>query len=158
MVLLCVLCVRGGERAILLVENSQRKTKNQLKMASRAAMQWPSTRKHGLYQHNYPSISTVQTTMWMQEMGGRAGRHACVTTQVFLGTWAWGDLLQFMLEWAIVQLVRSQGGEWKVFFTSHTFHCDTLDEVVEFPVVKVIVDITTVAGATNRTVTREMLQ
>jgi len=61
-----------------------------------------------------------------------------------------------MLEWSIVQLVRSQDGEWKVFFTSHTFHCDTLDEVVEFPVVKVIVDITTVAGATNRTVTREM--
>jgi hypothetical protein len=37
-VLLCVLCVSG----ILLVENSQRKTKNQRKMASRAAMQWPT--------------------------------------------------------------------------------------------------------------------
>jgi hypothetical protein len=62
-----------------------------------------------------------------------------------------------MLEWAIVQLVQSQGGEWKVFFASHTFRCDTLDEVVKLPAVKVVVDITTVAGATNRTVTREML-
>jgi hypothetical protein len=68
-VFLCVLCVSG----ILLVENSQRKTKNQLKMASRAAMQWPSTRKHGLYQHNYLSIGTVQTTMWMQEVGAEVG-------------------------------------------------------------------------------------
>ena len=63
-----------------------------------------------------------------------------------------------MLGWALPQLVRSQGGEWNVFLASHAFHRDTLDEVVEFPVVKVIVDITTVAGATNRTVTREMLQ
>lgn len=65
-----------------------------------------------------------------------------------------------MLEWAIVQLVQSQGGEWKVLFASHAFHRDTLDDVFKLPVVNVVPDITTqhttVAGATNRTPTRDM--
>jgi hypothetical protein len=43
--------------------NNQPQTKNQLKMAGQAAMQWPSTRKQVLYQHNHLSISTIQTTM-----------------------------------------------------------------------------------------------
>ena len=63
-----------------------------------------------------------------------------------------------MLEWAIVQLVRSQGGEWKVFFASLAFHPGTVDEVVELTAGKVVGDITTGAGAANRTVSRDMLQ
>jgi hypothetical protein len=61
-----------------------------------------------------------------------------------------------MLEWAIVQLVRSQGVEWKVFFASHAFHRDTLDEVVELTAVNVVSDITTVAGTANGNAKREM--
>jgi hypothetical protein len=91
--------------------------------------------------------------MWMQEEGSRGGRHVCITTQVFSG-----NHLQFMLEWAIVQLVRSQGVEWKVFFASHAFHRDTLDEVVELTSVNVVSDITTVAGTANGNAKREMLQ
>jgi hypothetical protein len=63
-----------------------------------------------------------------------------------------------MLEWAIVQLVRSQGREWKVFFASLTFHQDTFDQVVELVEVTVVGNITTmVADATNVHVFKEML-
>ena len=54
--------------------------------------------------------------------------------------------------------MRSQGGEWNVFFASHAFHHDTLDEVVELTAANIVDDIPTVAGATNENVTRDMLQ
>jgi len=46
-------------------------------------------------------------------------------TELFSGTRAWGDVLQFMLE-AIAHLVRPQCGEWKVLFAGNAFDRYTL--------------------------------
>jgi len=44
---------RTYTHTILVENNNQPQTKNQLKMAGQAAMQLPSTRKQALYQHNH---------------------------------------------------------------------------------------------------------
>lgn len=51
----------------------------------------------------------------------------------------------------LVQLVRSEGGEWKASFASLASHCDALNEAFELTAVTVAGNITiTAAGATNR--------
>ena len=44
---------RTYTHTILVENNNQPQTKNQLKMAGQAAMKLPSTRKQALYQHNH---------------------------------------------------------------------------------------------------------
>jgi hypothetical protein len=86
----------------------------------------------------------------MQEEGSR-----CITTQLFSGTRAWDDVLQFTLEWAITHPARPQHGEWKVLFAGNAFDLYTLEEVLKLSTVTVGADISTVAGATNGMVTRK---
>jgi hypothetical protein len=89
----------------------------------------------------------------MQEEGSR-----CITTQLFSATRAWGDVLQFTLEWAIAHPARPQPGEWKVLFAGNAFDLYTLEEVLKLSTVTVGADISTVAGATNEIVTRTLQQ
>jgi hypothetical protein len=126
-------------------------------MAGQAAMQWPSTRKQVLYQHNHLSISTIQTTMWIQEQRSRCRRHV-LPQNFFSSTRACGDVLQFTLEWAIAHQARHQPGEWKVLFAGNAFDLYTSEEVLDLSTVTVGAAISTVAGATNETVTKPKLQ
>ena len=147
---------RTYTHTILVENNNQPQTKNQLKMAGQAAMKLPSTRKQALYQHNH--LAPFKQPCGCKTRGADVGGMYYHIT--FLGHSSLGDVLQFTLEWAIAHLARPQPGEWKVLFAGNAFDLYSSEEVLKLSTVPVAVgaDITTVAGATNEIVTPKLQQ